>query len=195
MEKAFLAEVGALDIELGGNVVLSDGENVLDFLCGFFEPWKNKNASVEKIENYAVLTGHQDGIVVGVYEYLHKDKAMKELTPFYNRDGVKKFAAENDVYVVLTKDSDRRIYVIAHRSFPTRKMVWEAGQCRYLPPELGRRNEKPLTQRMDLVKTEPDNGDKELDEKTKNLIAESQLAHGNGKNDKRPKRRTEAQVS
>jgi len=191
MEKAFLAEVGALTIELGGNVVLNNGE----FLCGFFEPWKEKNASVERMENYAVIRGNQDGISVQVCEYLRKDKAMKELAPFYNRDGVKNFAAENDLYVILTKDNDRRIYVIAHRSFPTRKMVWEAGQCRYLPTELGKQNEKPLTQRMDLSKTEPDNGDKELDDEANNLIAESQLAHGNGKNDKRPKRRTEAQIS
>ena len=189
MDKPYEAVNGRIIVELCGLVTLNDekGEN-FELSCGDFRPWDHKDALLQRTENCAVVAGTQDGIAVRVYEHLHKEKAMKELDPYYNRDGVKKFAGQNDVYVVLTnQEGERRIYVIAHRFFPTRVVDWEAGTCRNLPVETGKRPDKPLSQPLDLSKvTKPENGDgrpsKELDQATKDAIAGEELDHGASKN-------------
>lgn len=185
MEKPFEDKRDKPFIVLEGLVVIEGRD---DFFCGLFEPWRMKGAAIERIENHVTIEGYQAGIDVKVFEHLHLIREMKELTPYHNRNGIKKFAAQNDVYVVLAdQTSKRQVYVIAHRSFPNTAVDWEAGPCRDIPVAIGKQPDKPLSQPLDLSKvTKPEDGDgqssKDLDEKTKQDLAGEELDHGTSKN-------------
>jgi len=178
-------DLGSLSVEMDGMVVLNEGRGNYDFFCSYFEPWRKKGAAIEKTTNHVEISGHQSGVEVKVFEHLYRDRRMEELIPYLNRDGVKKFFSENDVYIVLAAGNDKQMYVIAHRLFPFGKVNWDTLECRRLPAEIGKRPDKPLSQPLDLSSIpEPkptndgDNGHKpsdELDQATKDALAGEQL--------------------
>lgn len=198
-------DLGSLSVEMNGMVVLNEGRGNYDFFCNYFEPWRKKGAAIEKTTNHVEIRGHQSGVEVRVFEHLYRERRMEELIPYLNRDGVKKFFSENDVYVVLVAGNYKQTYVIAHRLFPFGKVNWDKLECHRLPAEIGKRPDKPLSQPLDLSSIpEPkptndgDNGHKpsdELDQATKDALASEQLDHGASKNGKRTKRDAEVRTS
>jgi hypothetical protein len=151
MHKPFEITIGGLFIELSGVIVLPNGEE--EFTGSLDLRQCPPNSS---LENRVVLRGTpENGITVEVLEHLFKDEKMQLLTPFHNRNGIRKFSGKNDLYVVLERGKERQICVICHRAFhPLNRMYWEAGRTsRQLPTE--KSADKPLVQHMDLSAARP----------------------------------------
>jgi hypothetical protein len=175
-------------------------------LCGLIKPGKKPDDDVllsvlvmerykGPIKNYVAIVGSLDGLSLAVYEHLDQGKTVRELSPYYNRDEIRKFEGDNDMYVVLTNDAGaKRFFTVGHRGFQKDVVVWEGFECDGLPMEIKNWTDKVPTQSLDLSKAakfksadgDGNNGGDgrpsgELDPAAVQTIVDGQLDHGEAK--------------
>jgi hypothetical protein len=184
-------QVGAAQLTLSGNITTEDDTGRRTYYDAglFWDPWGCETGRTVAAKNRISIQGDPGPKVsIMVFAASLKDrKVLGELGPTFTNAGKKIWVWEYEIPLVVFIDGERDAenWTISHSRMFSDRVVFDLAK-----------NRLQLDATTDVQQsTDGDNGDGELDEETKNLIAGSQLGHGIEKSDKRPKRRTEAQIS
>ncbi|OGZ32331.1 MAG: hypothetical protein A2V69_02535 [Candidatus Portnoybacteria bacterium RBG_13_40_8] len=194
MEK-YLAQfrVGGALLTLHGIAVIEDGYGRPVYnQCGtIWKPWENDNPTIKAMVG-AILEGDPGpGVEIIIGEgYPGDRKPERTISPFYQNQnkGVKMFSTDRALYVAI-KGKVRETWIISWWWAPSGIIHFDEAKNKFRIEE-PKTDDKPLVQDMSLnvlpqVTDDGENGDKpgdELDQATKEAIADAQLDHGVAKN-------------